>query len=235
MILKDIIQRIQSAYSKGVQSRDTRLSSRHIYNKILTVRTFLLTQQSDKKQKVSDWNYQTLPCIELIDIPVSQCPCIPPSGCETVRSKNKLPKPLIGINNHLIREVTSIDGKVRYSESSVSEKRYKNYSKYTSNKPDYFIQDGYLYLTHKKNTPRVVSVIGLFEDPIQANKYKSYCEECKDCVDCESPLDYDFPIDMDSIDTLVELASKELIEQFNVLGREDIVNNSSEDNVTPQK
>ena len=38
MIIGDIIQRIQSLYSKGVQSDDTRLKSRHIYNVLITNR-----------------------------------------------------------------------------------------------------------------------------------------------------------------------------------------------------
>ena len=35
MKIKEIIQRVQSLYSKGVQSDDTRLSDRHIYNKMV--------------------------------------------------------------------------------------------------------------------------------------------------------------------------------------------------------
>ena len=89
MLVKEIIQRIQSLYSKGVQSSDSRLTARHIFNKVLTVRTKLLSQQSAKKQKISDWNYQTISCVELIEIPPHQCPCIPPLGCELVRSKFK--------------------------------------------------------------------------------------------------------------------------------------------------
>lgn len=229
MVLKKIIQRVQSLYSKGVQSNDSRLSSRHIYNKILTVRSKLLSEQSDKKQKVSDWNYQTLPCIELINVPAQQCPCIPPSGCEVVRSKHKLPRPLVGISSHLIKEVTSIEGTTRYSESSLSEKRYKKYSKYTSNKPDYFIQDGYLYLTHRTGTPRIVSMVGLFDNPLEAKEYQNYCNDCIDCEPCQSPLDYDLPIDGDMIELVIEMAAKELIDYFVTRGKEDVTSNSSDD------
>ena len=41
MLVKELVQRIQSLYSKGVQSDDTRLSSPHIYNKLITVRSKL--------------------------------------------------------------------------------------------------------------------------------------------------------------------------------------------------
>ena len=148
MILKNIIQRIQSGYSKGVQSSESRLTSRHIYNKFITVRAKLLREVSNKKQKISDWNYQTLNCVELIEIPAHQCPCIPPLGCEILRSKFKLPRPITGLNIHLIKSVTSITGENIYSEVSLKEKEYKKGNKFTSNKPDYFMEDGYLFLTH---------------------------------------------------------------------------------------
>ena len=49
MKIGEIIQRIQSLYSKGVESDDTRLMSRHIYNKLLTVRARLISQDAKKK------------------------------------------------------------------------------------------------------------------------------------------------------------------------------------------
>ena len=53
MRVGDIIQRIQSLYSKGSQSDDTRLTPRHIYNKMLTVRSKLISEGAKKKQKVN--------------------------------------------------------------------------------------------------------------------------------------------------------------------------------------
>ena len=228
MLVKEIIQRIQSLYSKGVQSSDSRLTARHIFNKVLTVRTKLLSQQSAKKQKISDWNYQTISCVELIEIPPHQCPCISPLGCELVRSKFKLPKPIMNLSNHIIKNVSSIDGSVRYSEITLSEKKYKSGNKYTANKPDYFIQDGFLYLTHKKGTPRVVMLTGLFEDPIQAKDFEIMCSE-DSMMDCLSPLDYDFPIDADMVDTLIQLSVEELVRFFNTEGQEDFTTNSRDD------
>lgn len=234
MLVKEIIQRIQSLYSKGLQSDDSRLSSRHIYNKLLTVRSKLITQQANKKQRISDWNYQTIPCIEMIKVPEHDCPCIPPSGCEILRSKYRLPKPLLNLSVNLIKNVSSLGGNIFYSEVTLAEKKYKRHSRYTSNKPDYFISDGYLYLTHLKGSPRVITLTGLFEDPVEAKNFEGLCSkiDCPDCDKCKSPLDYEFPIDNDLIDTMIELSVKELIEVFNIYGREDKVgNNTQDDNV----
>lgn len=234
MITRKIIQRIQSGYSKGVQSSDSRLTARHIYNKFLTVRARLFYEKSNKKQKISDWNYQTLNCVELIEVPAHQCPCVPPVGCEVLRSKNKLPRPITNMNAHLIKAVTSITGENIYSEITLKEKQYKKGNKYTSNKPDYFIEDGYLYTTHIKGSPRILKVVMLPGDPLEARQFESYCDDCPECVDCESPLDMDFPIDDEMGEALIEIAAIELIKEFEDR-REDKVPNSEDDNTSQQR
>lgn len=236
MLLKEIIQRVQSLYSKGVQSVDSRLSARHIYHKILTTRTRLLSEQINKKQKISDWNYQTLSCVELIKVPNHQCPCIPPSGCEILRSKYKLPKPLTSFNSNMIKAVSSIDGSIKYSEISLLEKNYSKGNRYTIHKPDYFILDGYLYLTHSLNGPRIATITALFENPSEVKEFENFCgENCVECDECISPLDQEFPVDADKVDLIVEFSVKELVEAFNVYGREDVTPNSMDDSVSKGK
>src|SRR5690606_20582736 len=118
MTTGEIIQRIQSLYSKGVNSDDSRLSNRHIYNKLLTVRSRIISQEAKKKQRISSWNYQTIPCIELIKVEAHNCPCIPPLGCQILRSRYPLPKPLSGLSGELIKNVTSIDRTIKIDEIS---------------------------------------------------------------------------------------------------------------------
>jgi hypothetical protein len=230
MLVKEIIQRIQSLYSKGVHSDDTVLSDRHIYNKMLTVRSKLISQEAKKKQKINQWNFQVLPCVELIVAPQHECPCLPPLGCEILRSRYKLPKPLTDLNSHLIKSVMTLDGSIVFSEISYKDKTYKKGNKYTSVKPDYYIRNGYLYITVKSGL-RVVQVEGLFEDPLAAEKFESYCKEkcdgCEDTTDCTSMLEMDFPLDGDMVDTLIDIAKIELIEQF-IQMTGDLTNNSSD-------
>lgn len=226
MLIKEAIQRVQSLYSKGVQSDDSRLSARHIYSKLKSSRARLIKQKLDKNQIVSDWNVQVLPCVELELAPQHECPCLPPIGCSILKSKYPLPKPSTSRNRELIYYVTSIDGSIIYSKTTWDEKKYKKGNKYTKDKPDYFIKNGYLYLTHKSG-PKVVTVGGVFEDPVEAVSYSSYCEEEADCID---PLETDFPIDEDQVDTLIEMASKELVILFSQM-KEDLTNDSK-DSVT---
>lgn len=226
MLIKEIIQRIQSLYSKGVQSDDTRLSDRHIYNKMVTVRSKLISQEAKKKQKINQWSYQTLNCVEVIEVPIHECPCLPPIGCSILRSKYTIPKPLTDLNSHLIQSVTSIDGQIVFSEIGWVEKKYKASNKYTANKPDYFIRNDYLYITVRSGL-KVITLTGLFDDPLEVERFPSYCEDCTDCIDCESPMDKEFPMDNDMIDTLVDMCKQELLEQF-IQMTEDLTNNTSD-------
>lgn len=227
----DIIQRIQSLYSKGVQSDDSRLTNRHIYNKMLTVRSKLLRQRINKKQTLSQWNYQTLPCVELILASKTECPCLPEIGCKILRTVQQLPKPISGLNGHIIDSVTSVDGSIVYDLTTFKEKKYKGGNKYTKGKIDYYIRNNYLYLTHKGG-PEVVSITGLFEDPVEAMSYPNMCERGSNNIGCFSPLDIEFPIDMDLIETMIELSLNELIQVFNS-NIEDTTNNTK-DNVIEQ-
>lgn len=226
MKISEIIQRILSLYNKGVQSDDNRLTHRHIYNKMLTVRSKLISQEAKKRQKVNQWSYQTLDCVELIPASVHECPCLPPVGCEILRTKYPIPKPLTDLNSHLIQSVTSIDGTIVFSEIGWIEKKYKSSNKYTANKPDYYIRNDYMYITVQRTKLKVISITGLFDDPLVAKNFPTLCE-CIDCDDCISPLDMEFPIDNDMIDTLVDMCKEELVGQFSQM-IEDLTNNASD-------
>lgn len=225
MKVSEVIQRIQSLYSKGVESDDSRLSRRHIYNKMLSVRSKLISQEAKKKQRISQWNYQTIPCVKLIKVPAHQCPCLPPIGCSVLRSEYRLPGPLTGFVDDLIQSVTSIERSVKIDRITINAVNVQKGNKYTSKKTNYFIQDGYLYITTPSKL-KVVSVIGLFEDPIEVENFKGYCDEsCTDCVDCGDYMENEFPLDSDMIDTLVELVVQELIILFSQ-NLEDLSNNT---------
>ena len=233
MLIGEIIQRITSLYSKGAPSDDSRLAPRHVYNKMLTVRGKLIYQKANKNQKISAWNYQTLPCIEMVVAQPSECPCLPPSGCQILKTKYKLPKPLTGLSTHLIKDVTSIDGTVIYSEIGWDGYKYKKGNKYTAHKPDYFIRDGYLYITHKSG-PKIITLSGLFEDPYDASHYPSFCDEdCKDCQDCDDAQKKEFPLDGEMLDLLVEICVAALVSMFGQINQ-DLTNNSKDDVQEPQ-
>lgn len=226
MILGELIQRIQSAYSKGVQSDDSRLSSRHIYNKLISVRITLLSQKSNKKQRLSEGTYQVLPCVKLIKAPAHECPCLPPVGCEISKTEQKIPKPIMGINGPLVQYVTSLEGSVVYSPISWKGYGYKKGNKFTQFKPDYFEKDSHYYLTTRKS-PKGIVISQVCEDPLEAMRFKNMCDDCIDCQDCSRIFDMEFPMDGDLIEPLIEISAAELIDRFN-RAIEDQGNNASD-------
>ena len=227
MKIGEIVQRVQSLYSKGVASDNSRLSNRLIYNKLLTVRARLISQEAKKKQKISQWNYQTISCIELIKVPAHECPCLPPIGCDMLRSKYKLPKPLTGLSGNLIQTVTTIDRSKKLNEVTLNAVKAQSGNKYASKAINYFLENGYLYITTPTEL-KFIRLIGLFEDPIIAKQFETYCEEqCTDCGDCIDYQQEEFPIDNDMIDALIELTIQELVILFSQ-AKQDINNNSAE-------
>jgi hypothetical protein len=224
MFIKEVIERIQSLYSKGVSSDESRLSDRHVYNKILSVRMQLLSQQLKKKQRISDWNYSVLPCVELIKVPNHECPCLGDLGCDVYRTRLQIPRVLTDSNRHYIEFVMSVENGMRIEETTRQGVMYLKGNKYTGIKPKYLFENGYLYFPLKKN-PGVVKIKLLAEDPLEANHYPSLCEDCQDCADCVAAYDHEFNIDGDLIEPLVDICVQEIIGVFGQR-KEDTENNS---------
>lgn len=222
MLVGEVLQRIVSLYSKGVQSDDARLTYRHAYNKLLSSRAKYLIQKAKKRQQISTWCYQTLSCVKVIDVPITECPCLPISGCTVKRSEYKLPKPITGLINNNIDWILSLDGSIRFDESTRAEMLHIKGNKYTSGNYRYVIDKGYAYF-YGKNVPRVVQVRMLCEDPVEAIKFIDACGECEECVDI---FDMEFPMESGYIDYIIEDAVKELIGTLNPQ-IEDVKNNAS--------
>jgi len=206
------IQRVQSLYSKGVQSDDSRLAPRHIFNKLETGRNTLISRKAKKKQAISQNNYTVLTCVPLELVPSHECPCLPPVGCKVLRTKEKIPTLLSDYTGDLILSVTSIEHSVSFSMTTLEGARHKKGSKFTKDKPDYYRHNGYLYITHK-TAPKFIEVTALFEHLEDALNFGGQCDE--DEVNCTSMLDHVFPIDSDLIEPLIKMCVEELIQVFN--------------------
>lgn len=219
MTIGNIIQRIQSLYSKGVQSDDTRLKSRHIYNVLITNRNNkLLTVY-----RLGYSNYQELPCVELEEVSSSLCDCIP-FNCTVKRSKYPIPVLLQIGTNIAVKRVSSVDGKVIFSETSLEKLDRLKGNRYTTNNPFFYIRDNYLYIENRKGID-VISVEAIFTDPVEVYLYPSYCDSSDDCT---SILEKRFPIDSSLIETVIRSTVYELVSSFTKV-KEDTTNDTSED------
>ena len=118
--IDNIVQRVLSLYNKGVQSDESRLTPRHIYSVVLSNRSTLLEQQSKKKQKINQVNYQTIILeMEQVDSVKVACSNIP-LDCSSFRTKKPLPKILSDMNKLLIHSISTIDKNIFLSLSEPS-------------------------------------------------------------------------------------------------------------------
>lgn len=226
MKTEEIIARIETLYAKGVPSDESRLSPRHIYSKMKSVRMLLLSQQIKKRQVINDNNYTIFPCVELIKVPAHECSCLGQLGCDIYRTKYALPTILTDLNRHLIQFVMSITSGMKIEEITRESALYLKGNKYTGAKPKYLLENGFLYFPVVKS-PGIVKIKLLLEDPIEALNFPSFCEDCSDCVNCDSILEIEFPIDGNLIEPLISLCVQELIVVFNQM-RQDNLNDSTD-------
>lgn len=202
----ELIQRIQSLYSKGVQSDDTRLKPRHIYNALLTARSMVIR----KATSIGDKFYQKLPCIEMTNDVVLECGCENIDICGAYKSIHKIPKIVSIKGNYLIRDITSVDGKMVFYKVEPDLINYINGYRYLKDKPLFFIYDDYLYVINSV-PPRVVSMTAVFENPVDVLEFlnNSGCNP-----NCISAYDMEFPIDDEYIEDVLAIAKDELIRIF---------------------
>lgn len=228
MKIKEVIERVQSLYSKGTASDDTRLSSRHIYSKLVTARSFLLKRELDRRKLLSSRSIEHIECIPLEVASKYQCGFTVPQNCSVLKTKCEIPKPINSNFGDYITSVSTIDGTYIFSESSWERVRYHQANKYTGNNPVYYFKNNYLFLYVHSNTDfndlKFVTIAGVFEDSL-GFKCSPRCVDLAD--DCESYSEKDFIVEDHLIEPIVKMAVEELLGVFNQ-SAEDRENNSSE-------
>lgn len=227
MTVLEIIQRIQSLYSKGIQSDDTRLSKRHIYNKLNSTKNYLVNRKLLRGQPLSIYFYQSLD-IDVIKASIFEDSCYLPVNCNISRSRCKIPKITHFRNSSLIKNVISLDGNIKLNYTVFEELGHLSGNKYTKNNMWYFMKDGYFYFVHSKKIKKI-RITAMFSDPIAIAGYT-----CGNKTECIDPLNSEYPIADDLIDQVVLNSVKELISVFSQM-REDLTNDNKDDIIQNSK
>jgi hypothetical protein len=223
--LEQAIAGVQEVYSRGVQSKDSRLSDRMIYQALTIARATVIRQQSNSGQHINDYNYQYLPCVELQPSNYHECPCAPPSGCKILRTKHKVPSTINNLSGNLIT-FTSIEGNTSFDPTTFDTVRYAKGNKYTSTKPLVFPRNGYYFFSMPDTNLEVVAGRGLFNDPVAAYLFSSKCE-CEEC-ECNDIMQMEFPIDENAAGGMFTIAKNELVLILKQI-KEDRNNDASDD------
>ena len=142
-----VVSRIKNQV-KGVR-QDAFLTDRYVYSVTIKYAQVLMRRQ-DSQNKLMKFNsiWQTLPCVELIEVDKIEACCAGiKSGCTIKRTKDKLPTFMEGYWGPLLRTVSSIDGSFEmYPTAPGVYTSMTKTSGFKYNKQKYYwYLDGYLY------------------------------------------------------------------------------------------
>lgn len=207
MTIGEIIQRVESTLVSGLPAelRGSYISHRWIYSVLKSMRSRILIQKRNKRQKISSWNMQTI-CLPLDIVSEDVCGCMSGSLC-LIKGTERIPDILVALSNYMITSVTSNGNKIDIIDKNAA--KYNTYSRYTNSKPVAFIHDGRIFV---KNAEYIdyVEVTAVFDDPAEAGRY--VCGADDDC--CADIRDSQFPIDNDLADTCIMMTIQEISMAF---------------------
>jgi hypothetical protein len=206
----EVIQRVLSLYNQGVHTNQNRFTKKFIYNKLITIRGILLSQQANKKYRLPIESYQVLECIEMEKAPLSECNCLHSDLLPFItvyRSKKQVPDIIKSNLNYLINDISTVGGSIRLSLSTYSSLNYHKGKKYGKLKPFVFLYNNHLWMINADYT--LLEIRAIFSNPTEVYTF-NYCG-CNQPDDCESYNEKDFPFPVSTIDTLIAMTIQELV------------------------
>lgn len=187
-------------------------SKRLIFHHLQNARAQLLWRKvKDKKQKLSQHIFQTIPCIPLERVPASECPCEPEGDCVFLKTVTPIPHPI-----GPLAIVTSPDhrGMIEYSYMDWEKFKYRQNSRYPqfSKTPYYTLRnegsETYLY-TYNNIFKKHITISGVFEDTLEVAFYP----DCKGkSTLCPDPLKQPFLVDADLVAPLYAMTFQMLVQ-----------------------
>lgn len=221
-------------YSKGVKSDDSRLSDRHIYSMLNSARSLLNYRKLRDNRKLTDNSYTKINCIELEEVSIIECPCVPVESCKVIRTKDKLD--IFSYNGMPVIEwVYNSDYSLKFEPSSRNSYKASSGNKYvTSSAYKYIYENGYLYLYGKKLPKKYITARLVLNEVYQESICNKNLEDVENSDLCKSIYDYEFKIDEDLIDPVIDIVNKKVLSLFSVQ-IEDQTNNNEDTQVQTTK
>lgn len=182
------------------------------------VRSKLISQDIMKRKDISDVWVQSITCIELEQVDKSEC-CIITTNCYVLRTKVKIPSTIETYGDNNILRVTTPLGTIINKTNSFKTK-YNKFNKFTSEKPAWYIEKGYIYIT-SEDLLETINVYGIFDNP----------EELSGFVKCGSCFSWDdeYPVSMKMASDITDIVVNTKILPFLRLPQ-DTTNNAISDN-----
>jgi hypothetical protein len=181
-------------------SADASITDRAILSDIRNISLLLIKRETNlRKLWATDTLFTTLPCLEMIEVPISEC-CGYVDPCTIARSKHKMPAMAEGNYQYVIQGVYSINALggsgTKLKEVTVS--RYTNMLQLAARNPKdiyYMIVNDYIYVTNPDI--QAIRVAAFFAEEVPNELlYPDCC--CGDDLHqkdkCINPLDKEFPL-----------------------------------------
>jgi hypothetical protein len=201
-------------------SDDSTITIEHLEFVNINIRAFLIRQDLNKGRSLSDNIVQVLPCVPVISIDVSECPCTVPTDCTIMRTKDKIPKPIELHQRDLITRVSGVDLRGKgFSIISYARAASAGLNRSTSTSTKAFLHNQYIYLINPPAGLSIISISLVAEDPREAGTFANCAGEL--CYTDDST----FPISVHMIPTLKELVFKDLKVEISV--PQDVIGNES--------
>lgn len=157
----------QARNQMRIVNADSRVSKRFVWSLIDKHARWLIKRESSKLRIMKmDYLFQTLRCMDVIEVPSSDECCGIPSKCKIWRTKDKIPRAYTDDDGIILKAVFSVDGSEEFTPIKIQEymRKLENpHSKYDKSRY-YFVYDGYLYFP--KSHIRIVQIKGYFIDEV---------------------------------------------------------------------
>lgn len=199
-------------------SSDALITNRVILAEIRNSSKLLVRRETNlRKLWATDTLFTSLPCLELIEVPISEC-CDFVDECTIARSKYKIPDIAEGNYQYVIQGVYSINalsGKGKKLKE-ITVNRYINLLKLPIIKKEtyYWIMNGYLYVTNP--LLEAVRMSAYFEEDVPNDVMFPDCcgqQYSKDEL-CMNPLDKEFPLPGYLEKQCLQLVSEQLLRTY---------------------
>ena len=234
--LRKLVSDVRSMHK--LLSTDNLITDRVVASEIKNNTQLLLKRETNlRKLWATDTIFTTIPCLELIQVPISEC-CDYVDPCNVSRTKFKLPRIGEGNYQYLIQGVWSINAMggqgTRFKEVTIN--RYMNLLSLPliKNQPYYWIVNGYLYVSNP--LLQSVRIAAFFEEDIPNEIMFSECC-CAHGVDlaeyCKNPLDKEYGCPGYLEKQVLELTSQKLISTYFKIN-DDKTSDGKDDQVSKQ-
>ena len=224
--LRKIVSTVRSSHK--LLSSDNILTDRSIAAEVKAVTNLLVKRESNlRKLWATDTLFQTIPCVELIEVPISEC-CDYVSECTIARSKYKIPRIAEGNYQYIIQGIWSINALSGTTKKldEITINRYVNLLKLPLIKKTtyYMIVNDYLYVTN--HFLKAVRIAAFFEEDIPNEIMFPECDCGQEySLDdlCKNPLDKKFALPGYLEKQVLDLVSERLIRTYFQIPKEQHV------------